>query len=235
MPDPTDSAKLAMAALMGLTWLGVWIWAWRQPGIRSTLRAAAVPFMAYIVLTPTVHPWYILILLAFLPFLPPGKEEPREPLVRHSPLVVSKRVSDLLILDLYRPERISRTAVGPKYGMGPDPGITAGFLSAVLSKMGPSAPKFTVANLIRSTPHFLYLIPGQSRTRSLEATEYLCPWSWGTFAPIAASTRTPIMNPAGIAIYTSKRWCSRLDHAYIPNCSTFREEKWPTSKIQGAC
>ena len=76
VPEPTDTAKLAVALLMGLTWLGVWVWAWRRPGIRSTLRAAVVPFIAYIALTPTVHPWYILILLAFLPFLPPDKGEP---------------------------------------------------------------------------------------------------------------------------------------------------------------
>ncbi len=33
--------------------------------------------MAYILLTPTFHPWYLLILLAFLPFLPPAAGESR--------------------------------------------------------------------------------------------------------------------------------------------------------------
>ena len=33
--------------------------------------------MAYLLLTPTVHPWYALIILIFLPFLAPGETEPR--------------------------------------------------------------------------------------------------------------------------------------------------------------
>jgi hypothetical protein len=37
---------------------------------RGILRLSAVPFMTYTLLTTTVHPWYIHILLAFLPFLP---------------------------------------------------------------------------------------------------------------------------------------------------------------------
>jgi hypothetical protein len=31
--------------------------------------------MAYVLLTPTFHPWYLLFLLAFVPFLPPGAGE----------------------------------------------------------------------------------------------------------------------------------------------------------------
>jgi hypothetical protein len=42
----------------------------REDGIRAILRLSAVPFMAYTLLTTTVHPWYIHILLAFVPFLP---------------------------------------------------------------------------------------------------------------------------------------------------------------------
>jgi len=42
----------------------------RLEDMRGILRLSAVPFMAYILLTTTVHPWYIYILLAFLPFLP---------------------------------------------------------------------------------------------------------------------------------------------------------------------
>ena len=37
---------------------------------RGILRLSAVPFMTYTLLTTTVHPWYIHILLAFVPFLP---------------------------------------------------------------------------------------------------------------------------------------------------------------------
>jgi hypothetical protein len=74
--DPTDTSKLVMAVLMAGIWFGVWVWMRRRPGIRSTLRAAGVPFIAYTALTPTLHPWYILILLVFLPFFPSGREEP---------------------------------------------------------------------------------------------------------------------------------------------------------------
>ncbi len=35
----------------------------------------AVPLMAYVLLTPTLHPWYLLIVIVFLPFLAPGREE----------------------------------------------------------------------------------------------------------------------------------------------------------------
>ena len=37
---------------------------------RALLRLSAVPFMGYTLLTTTVHPWYLHILLAFVPFLP---------------------------------------------------------------------------------------------------------------------------------------------------------------------
>lgn len=44
---------------------------------RTALRLMSVPLMAYILLTPTVHPWYALFLLAFVPFLPPARQESR--------------------------------------------------------------------------------------------------------------------------------------------------------------
>jgi hypothetical protein len=37
----------------------------------------AISLIAYLLLTPTVHPWYALLLLVFLPFLPPAANEPR--------------------------------------------------------------------------------------------------------------------------------------------------------------
>ncbi len=42
---------------------------------RLLLRLMSMPFMAYILLTPTLHPWYLLILLAFVPFLAPAPSE----------------------------------------------------------------------------------------------------------------------------------------------------------------
>ena len=74
---PAPAAQLIALAGMLLVLFVVWVVARRHPGERAALRLMAVPFMAYIALTPTLHPWYILILLAFLPFLPPAAEESR--------------------------------------------------------------------------------------------------------------------------------------------------------------
>jgi hypothetical protein len=65
--------------LMGLALLGTLAVMWRltphAPTLRASLRGLAVPFMAYLLLTPTVHPWYALPALAFVPFLPPAAGE----------------------------------------------------------------------------------------------------------------------------------------------------------------
>jgi alpha-1,6-mannosyltransferase len=64
---------------VGLLLLAVLAFVWRvargrrEP--RALLRLMALPFMAYILFTTTLHPWYLLILLAFLPFGPPGAGE----------------------------------------------------------------------------------------------------------------------------------------------------------------
>jgi hypothetical protein len=73
----TTGAKLLAAAGLASVLLLVFVLARRYRGTRATLRLAAVPFMAYILFTPTFHPWYLLILLAFLPFLPPAGGEDR--------------------------------------------------------------------------------------------------------------------------------------------------------------
>lgn len=73
----TTGAKLLVGFLLAAVLLLVFILArlYRRP--RATLRLAALPFMAYILLTPTFHPWYLLIVLAFIPFLPPAAGEDR--------------------------------------------------------------------------------------------------------------------------------------------------------------
>jgi hypothetical protein len=73
----TTGAKLLVAFLLAAVLLLVFILARRYSGSRATLRLAALPFMAYLLLTPTFHPWYLLIVLAFVPFLPPAAEEDR--------------------------------------------------------------------------------------------------------------------------------------------------------------
>ena len=73
----TTAAKLLLGALMIGVLLAVFLAARRHGGVRPALRLAAVPLMAYVLLTPTFHPWYLLFLLAFVPFLPPGVGEDR--------------------------------------------------------------------------------------------------------------------------------------------------------------
>lgn len=77
VPEPLVIAKQISLLIMILVLLLVWILAWRLKNERAILRLTAVPFMAYLLLTPTLHPWYSLFLLAFIPFLAPAKEEPR--------------------------------------------------------------------------------------------------------------------------------------------------------------
>jgi hypothetical protein len=69
--ESTDWAKRILILSLLIVLIGVWYQARHQPDIRSTLRLMAGPYMAYVLLNTTLHPWYVLILMAFLPFLPP--------------------------------------------------------------------------------------------------------------------------------------------------------------------
>ncbi|MCP4418614.1 MAG: hypothetical protein GY805_18495 [Chloroflexi bacterium] len=71
----TDVAKLIVLGLFGVVLTAVFLQARTRPNPRDTLRLMAVPLMGYVLLTPTLNPWYTLILLAFTPFFPPAKEE----------------------------------------------------------------------------------------------------------------------------------------------------------------
>jgi hypothetical protein len=66
--QPIRLAKLIMASGLGLVLLGV---AWKSRGMRtgiSLLQLAIVPFAAYLLLTTTLHPWYVTVLIPLLPF-----------------------------------------------------------------------------------------------------------------------------------------------------------------------
>lgn len=74
--DSTDVSKL----IIGVVMVGVLTAVFLHPHARTTnptttLRFMIIPFIVYVLLTPTLHPWYILILLTFLPFLPPTSTE----------------------------------------------------------------------------------------------------------------------------------------------------------------
>jgi hypothetical protein len=68
-PTPIIVAKSIMAVALGL----VLVFAWRKgrnelDGL-SLLRLALVPLTAYLLLTTTVHPWYVTLIVPLLPFL----------------------------------------------------------------------------------------------------------------------------------------------------------------------
>jgi len=62
--------------LLVISITGFWVWRDDQPGkhdaitrTRALLRLAMVPLCAYIIFTPTVHPWYLAVVIPFAPFL----------------------------------------------------------------------------------------------------------------------------------------------------------------------
>ena len=72
------SAKAISLAGTLVALLIVWLIARNRP-IETTLRLMLVPFAAYLLLTPTVHPWYALLVMTFVPFLAPTSAETAHP------------------------------------------------------------------------------------------------------------------------------------------------------------
>jgi alpha-1,6-mannosyltransferase len=74
-PEPILVTKLIVSAalltVLGITWYKV-----RQiEDDLSLLRLAMVPLAAYLLLTTTVHPWYVTLVIPLLPFLTPRASE----------------------------------------------------------------------------------------------------------------------------------------------------------------
>ncbi len=74
-PAAFSWAKRFIGVMMLTVLGGVWLKARKKRSPRTLLRLMAIPFMAYVLLTPTLHPWYLLSLLAFLPFLAPDHRQ----------------------------------------------------------------------------------------------------------------------------------------------------------------
>jgi hypothetical protein len=71
-------AKVVSGATLIAVTTAVW-WTGRRPVDDLTLlRRAVVPLAAYLLLTTTVHPWYVTLLAPLLPFLSWGDEESKE-------------------------------------------------------------------------------------------------------------------------------------------------------------
>ena len=67
--DPDVLTRFTVVTLMVAVLVVVWVFARQRGSPRDTLRLGALVMMAYALLTPTFHPWYLLIVVAFLPFL----------------------------------------------------------------------------------------------------------------------------------------------------------------------
>ena len=80
-----DAFRPTAVGLIGVVLVGVLLAA--RPGVgpdpdssagfRRTLRLAMVPLAAYVLLTPVLHPWYLLLAVALAPFLVPTMDESR--------------------------------------------------------------------------------------------------------------------------------------------------------------
>lgn len=77
--NPTEIAKMLIGVAMVGVETAVFLIARTQTkNLVATLRLMTFPFIAYVLLTPTLHPWYILILLTFLLFLAPTTAESKQ-------------------------------------------------------------------------------------------------------------------------------------------------------------
>lgn len=76
--DPMVQAQEISYFLMFLLLLFVWRQFRRvNSDLRAVLRWLSVPLGGYLLLATTIHPWYLLALVPFLPFLGPGDDEPQ--------------------------------------------------------------------------------------------------------------------------------------------------------------
>jgi hypothetical protein len=115
-------AKYVALGAMLVALAVIWVKAHRPQPPRSLLRLMSAPLMAYILLTPTLHPWYLLILLVFVPFLAPAASESRwnwlavAPWVYLSGAIALSYVSYLDPLDLREYEWVRFTEWLPTLG-----------------------------------------------------------------------------------------------------------------------
>ena len=82
--ETVQMIRTVLSIVIGLISVSTGIWAWhlddprrRDHKTRSQylLRLAVIPLGVYIILTHTVHPWYLAIIIPFLPFLLPRTKE----------------------------------------------------------------------------------------------------------------------------------------------------------------
>jgi hypothetical protein len=83
------AAKAIVSIALGLVLGAVARWSWRSKSAQTSetfgtskvfsalalVRLAAIPFAAYLLLATTIHPWYVTLVVPFLPFLSPREGE----------------------------------------------------------------------------------------------------------------------------------------------------------------
>lgn len=78
--------------------------------VRRLLRLAVVPVVAYVVLTPVLHPWYLVLLLALLPFLAPAPGEAVDRWLLLGPWLYLAAAVSLSYLTYRNPDRFAELA-----------------------------------------------------------------------------------------------------------------------------
>ncbi|MCJ7739075.1 MAG: PIG-U family protein [Anaerolineae bacterium] len=68
--QPTFAAKLIVVGILGYVAILVGMRSRHIDDDRQLLHLSLVPLTAYLLLTPTVHPWYVTLIIPLLPFLP---------------------------------------------------------------------------------------------------------------------------------------------------------------------
>ncbi len=63
------TAKRIVTGLLAAVLAATWWWSRKCEDDLTLVRLAGVPLAAYLLLTPTVHPWYVALIVPLLPFL----------------------------------------------------------------------------------------------------------------------------------------------------------------------
>jgi hypothetical protein len=75
MTDPVSAGKVVVVVILLLLIVSSFFLAREKSSLLPSLRLMTLPIAAYILLSPTMHPWYLMFLLVFLPFLAPTDHE----------------------------------------------------------------------------------------------------------------------------------------------------------------
>jgi hypothetical protein len=109
--EPLALTRLIVAVVVVMILAAVFVRSRHATEPRAVVRWLAVPVIAYVLLAPVFHPWYLLLLLALVPFLTPANDEAWSRWLDAAPWLL---LSGLLIFSYltYEDPRRSRNAPG---------------------------------------------------------------------------------------------------------------------------